>query len=194
MKDIKLFKSNLRDKYKGMRGRMDIEDKRIIDEKITSKVVNLAEYNNTKIILIYISKNIEVSTYDIIRDAWSKGKNIGVPKCNIENMSMEFYYINSFDDVERGAFGLYEPINHKCSVVDNFSDSICIVPGFCFDVFGYRLGYGHGYYDRFLSGFTGIKIGVCYNEYVKTRLPRGRYDKPIDILVTDRYIKNISKQ
>lgn len=194
MRNVRLFKSHLRDKYKTMRMNMNRDVKKIMDDKISNKIIDLTEYKNSEKVLTYISKDIEVSTLEIIKDAWRKNKNVGAPRCNIQEKSMQFYCINSFDDLEKCTFGLYEPASDKCGVIKDFSNSICIVPGFCFDSFGYRLGYGYGYYDRFLPEFKGSKIGICYSEYIKFKLPRGIYDKPVDILVTDKYTKNMCKR
>ena len=61
--------------------------------------------------------------------------------------------------------------------------------GWGFDLDGYRLGYGKGYYDRFLSRYPGVTAGVCYTACLKTQLPHGRYDRRADILVTEKFIK-----
>ena len=66
--------------------------------------------------------------------------------------------------------------------------SACL-PGLGFDLDGYRLGYGKGYYDRFLSRYPGVTAGVCYTACLKTQLPHGRYDRRADILVTEKFIK-----
>ena len=108
---------------------------------------------------------------------------------------MEFYYLRSFDeDLESGAFGVLEPKIGRCEKMTDFSNSICIVPGLAFDNEGYRLGYGKGYYDRFLCNYPGVKIGICYASCVKRELPHGFYDVPVGILVTDRYLHRVKLQ
>ena len=64
--------------------------------------------------------------------------------------------------------------------------AVCFVPGLVYDRSGYRLGYGKGFYDRYLSAFTGGKIGVVYSDYVIGSVPRGRYDVTVDILLTEK--------
>ena len=192
MRNLKEFKINLRKKYRAIRENMDPEEKKTMDSRILYKLNLLNEYRRSKIVLTYISKSIEVSTIEIIKDAWGQGKRVAAPRCNMEDKSMDFYYINSMEDLEKAAFGLYEPIVEKCEIYKSFAEGVCIIPGFCFDQNGYRLGYGHGYYDRFLQRFKGIKLGICYSNCIKFYLPRGRFDKPVDILVTDRYIKRIT--
>lgn len=77
-----------------------------------------------------------------------------------------------------------EPDVNKCKEVDDFSKSICIVPAIAYDKFGYRLGYGKGYYDRFLSAYHGICIGVQYDELVCEKLFIDKYDVPVDYIIT----------
>ena len=101
---------------------------------------------------------------------------------------MNMHLIESMDDLKDGAYGILEP-DASLPILQNTSDAVCIVPAFCNDYRGYRVGYGGGYYDRYLSGFEGVKIGVNYSDCVRPRLMGGRYDVPIDILVTDRYIR-----
>lgn len=191
MRNLKLFKIDLRKKYRAIRENMNPKEKKFMDERILHKLSSLSEYKRNRDILVYVSKKIEVSTYEIMCDAWKKGKRVAVPRCNTDDRSMDFYYIRSMEDLEKGAFGLYEPIKEKCEIYKTFLGGLCIVPGFCFDQNGYRLGYGHGYYDRFLQKFRGIKVGICYSNCMKFYLPKGKYDRPVDILVNDKYIKRI---
>ena len=90
-------------------------------------------------------------------------------------------------------FGILEP-NENLPILHDTRDAICIVPAFCNDFRGYRVGYGGGYYDRYLSSFSGAKIGVNFSDCVRPRLISGRYDVPVDLLVTDRYIRRCTQQ
>lgn len=80
-----------------------------------------------------------------------------------------------------------EPNTDKCEILSDFSDSVCLVPGLAFDREGYRIGFGKGYYDRFLLNFSGLTVGMCYNKCIEDNLPRGYYDCPVDILITEKY-------
>ena len=104
---------------------------------------------------------------------------------------MNMHIIRSMDDLQSGAYGILEP-KADLPILRETGNAICIVPGFCNDYRGYRVGYGGGYYDRYLSGFQGAKIGVNYSDCVRPRLLGGRYDVPIDVLVTDKYIRRCS--
>lgn len=187
--DIRQIKTGLRDKYKTLRREMSPEQKEEADRRIRERVLSLYQYRQVSMLLTYVSTAIEVDTKEIIRQAWADGKTVCVPRCREEERLMDFYEITSFDQLGKGTFGVLEPLPEKCRKVARFDDSICLVPGLGFDHFGFRLGYGKGYYDRFLSRYEGFKVGICYNECISHRLPRGRYDVPIDLLATPRFLK-----
>ncbi|MEG2597572.1 MAG: 5-formyltetrahydrofolate cyclo-ligase, partial [Oscillospiraceae bacterium] len=117
-----------------------------------------------------------------------------VPRCTPGKIDMKFYVIDSFNRLTAGAFGVLEPSPAQCAELRDFKGSVCVLPGLGFDLQGFRLGYGKGYYDRFLSKYTGKNIGVCYNVCLKTLLPHGRYDKMINILVTEKFVKRFRAQ
>lgn len=190
-KNMKEFKIQLRKKYRSIRENMDLKIKNIWDNKILKKVTALSKYKNCDMLFTYVSKDIEVDTIEIIKRAWQDGKKVAVPACNKETLEMNFYLINSMDDLEKGAFGLLEPKKDICEKAEETENTICIIPGFSFDQEGFRLGYGYGYYDRFLQNFKGTKIGLCYNNCMTIRLPHGRYDCSVNVLVTNAFIKEI---
>lgn len=192
IRNIKLFKTKLRAKFRAYRESLDKNKKQLMDEKILKKILFLSAYKLSGVIFTYVSKDIEVDTYKLMEKCWEDGKKVAVPKCVTKNKSMHFYIINSFGDLEKSTFGLLEPVVSKCERVTDFSQGLCIVPGFCFDAEGFRLGYGYGYYDRFLQKFKGSTLGICYSESIVTKLPHGRFDRPVDILLTDGYIKEVN--
>ena len=192
--DIRRIKSELRQGYKTKRADMSEKIKLEMDSEIQSRFLTLRQYIYCKTVFTYVSKDIEVDTLSIIRAAWANGKRVAVPRCVTETREMDFFYITNMSDLEEGAFGVLEPIADKCEKVTDFSKGLCIVPGLSFDAEGYRLGYGKGYYDRFLSKFQGDTVGLCYSNCIKWKLPHGYYDKPVDLIVTDRYIRRTGKK
>lgn len=161
------------------------------NSQITKRVLSLREYKSSGILFIYISKDIEVNTEQIIKAAFADGKSVAVPKCIPEQREMDFYIIEDFSQLESGFYGLMEPVPEKCERVTDFSEGLCIVPGLGFDRSGYRLGFGMGYYDRFLPRFGGDTAGICYSQCICAQLPHGYYDKRVSVIVTEEYIKNI---
>ncbi len=188
MKNVQKLKASLRQQYRAIRSSMSEEEKKLCSRRILARLTGLYQYRNADIIITYVSKNPEVDTWHLIQRAFSDGKKVAVPKCRSQG-KMDFYLISSQDDLEVSTFGIFEPKVNQCERLDVFENCFCIVPGMAFDASGYRLGYGGGYYDRFLSVFPGATAGLCYSRCVKWSLPRGYYDKPVDVLVTDRYFR-----
>ena len=192
IRDLRQEKNRLRNQYKSIRKSYDPYYKSTMDKYIFRRITGIYQYKSAEVILTYVSKELETDTIRLIKRAWADGKRVAVPKCIDGTRLMKFYYINSFYQLEKSSFGVSEPKEKLCEKLDTVPDnSICIVPGMAFDSSGYRLGYGKGYYDRFLSGYKGLKVGICYSDCIKWALPRGKYDRPVDILITDRFFRVI---
>lgn len=192
MKNIKEVKKNLRAQYRQYRERMNPVKKSQHDAAILSRFLSLREYENVRTVFTYVSKPIEVDTTMLIRSVLESGRKVAVPLCFPETCKMKFYEIHSLEELADGAYGVLEPVPQNSGpALESTENSLCIVPGFSFDSQGYRLGYGKGYYDRFLSNFKGTTVGFCYAGCVKLDLPHGFYDRPVDILITEKYIHRI---
>jgi 5-formyltetrahydrofolate cyclo-ligase len=187
--DIRQLKTKLREKYRTIRAEMSTEQREDCDARIAERVFRLWQYRRAKQVLAYVSTPIEVDTRRIIRRALADGKRVAVPRCIPNTRQMEFYYIESLEELAPGSFGVEEPEPNGDRLVTDFSEGLCIIPAFCYDFDGYRLGYGKGYYDRFLPKFGGSLIGICYSACVRRRLPHGRFDRPAELLVTENYIR-----
>lgn len=171
-------KEFLRKKYKEKRD--NIKNKVTKDNLIYQKVINNKDILFSKTLLIYISINSEVDTIKII-NYFLNTKNIAVPKI-IDN-NMYFCYITNLNDLTPGKYNIPEPTNEN--IVTDFDNSICIVPGICYDKENYRIGYGKGYFDRFLSKNKIKTIGLCYKECMIEKIDNDKYDYKIDEVITD---------
>ena len=187
--DIRPLKNELREQSKAFRREMSPELKRHHDEAIRARVTGLWQYRSCKTLLTYVSTAIEVDTRRIIERALADGKQVAVPRCVPGTRDMEFYLIRGLDELEPGTFGVLEPRPDPARLVKDFSSGLCLIPALCYDWHGYRLGYGKGYYDRFLANFGGHMVGICYSECVRRKLPHGRFDRPAELLVTERYLR-----
>ena len=118
---------------------------------IAKKVINQLEFIATSTIYIYIDYRQEVSTQSIIETAWQLNKTVAVPK--IIEGEMKFYKIDSFDELVPGAFGILEPISNKCMTTN---EGLMIMPGVVFDANCHRIGYGKGFYDRYLKMYPQL--------------------------------------
>lgn len=192
--DIRPVKAGLRDKYRQRRLALSAEQKAARDRAVAARVLALWQYRRCRTLLIYVSTPIEVDTHALIVQALADGKTVAVPRCVPGTRQMEFYCINGLEELEKGSFGVLEPAPNPQNRLTDFSESLCIVPAFSYDWCGFRLGYGKGYYDRFLSRYTGTMIGICYADCVQPRLPHGRFDRPVELLVTDRYLRRTANR
>ena len=119
--DLRVIKTRLRDQSKQYRREMSKEDKAERDLKICRRFQSLYQYRQAKTILCYTSKAIEVDTYRIIQDALDAGKQVAVPRCIDGTRLMRFYLIRSLEDLEKGTFGVMEPIVAQCQELTDFS-------------------------------------------------------------------------
>ena len=189
--DIRQYKTELRDAIKEERRNMDPEEKQRLDAGVARNVFRLYQYRSAKTVLVYVSTAIEVDTYKIIEGAWRDGKRVAVPRCIPGTRLMEFHYIESFDDLSPGSFGVPEP-DESLPTVEDFTGCLMLLPALSIDYLGYRLGYGKGYYDRYMSRFNGACAGICYSGCIRRHMYHGRFDRPVDVIVTEKWIKDIT--
>lgn len=180
------MKNELRGKYRRLR--KEIENKAEKDFEICRSFLNSDLYKNAQLILCYSSLDDEISTQAIIEKTLDDGKILALPACLDLSGNMDFYIINSADELKSGCFGIKEPDTDKCTVLSDYSSSVCIVPAFCYDRNGFRLGYGKGYYDKFLKKFTSVSAGLCYNSFIEDKLPADKFDIPVDFIITENNI------
>lgn len=164
--------------------RRNIDNKKEADEIICRNLLNTDFYKNADTVLFYAALDDEINIDECIKTALLQGKKVALPVCLDDNGNMKFYYITSLNDIKKGFFSVREPDTDICKEVTDFNGSICIVPAISYDKKGYRLGYGKGYYDRFLKKFTFISIGLCYNELIMDALPTDEYDISVDYIIT----------
>lgn len=140
-----------------------------------------SEFRSAKTVLCYVSYNGEVDTLKLLSDIL-KEKTLLVPYCIDDDGNMIAVKITSIDDLEKGMYGILEPKNPLPFPKEKID--LVIVPGVAFSTDGYRLGYGKGYYDRFLSDITPYKLGVCKKELLLEKLPHDKYDIKMDDVLT----------
>lgn len=173
-------------KRKSLSKREAEEKSRIIMEKLFS----LNEFKGSKNIMFYVSFNNEAGTIEIIKELLiKKEKNVLVPYVDTDKM-IQISKIGSFDDLEPKTFGILEPKKNKIKNFDIDKLDLVIVPGIVFDKNGHRIGYGYGYYDKFLGKLNknAVKIGLCYDFQLIDKIPEEKHDVPMDILITEKIV------
>lgn len=184
--DIRPRKALLRSQAIKWREGLSKAGKQQIDFKIQTQIQTLWIYRNARTVLVYCAKDLEIDTKFLIERSWKAGKIVAAPRCVPGTSRMEFYRITDFSQLEKGAFGVMEPKPADYALIRDFSDSVCIVPALACDKQGHRLGYGKGYYDRFLSAFGGKSICPQYSQFVMDSIPCGKFDRKVDMIITEK--------
>lgn len=181
-----ILKSEIFERRKSL-SREEVKEKsRIIKEKLNS----MPEFKKSKNILTYVSFNNEVDTINIINGLLTKNeKKVLVPYVDKDKV-IQISKINSFDDLEPKTFGILEPKRNKIKKFDIDKLDLVIVPGIAFDKNGHRIGYGHGYYDRFLEKIKKdtAKIALAFDFQIVDKIPEERHDVPVDVVVTEKRV------
>jgi len=162
--------------------RKKINDKETKEKIILNKLLNHPKIKESKNVLVYISTDEEVSTINLITELLKQNKSIYAPK--VVGKIILFYKIESLNSLIKGKFNILEPISENLFQNDGYS--VIIVPGLLFDKNNNRIGYGGGYYDRFLKDNILYKIGVCFSNFVVDNLECENYDIKMDEIITER--------
>ncbi len=195
--EIRAKKNEIRAQYKERRAAIPAKEKQIRDEKICSLFLSSITYRYAKLLLMYAPTGDEIDIMPIARQALADGKAVAFPRCRPAECRMDYHFIQNEQELLPGAYGILEP-DASLPLYDPKNDDpayahpVCIVPGLVFDTDGYRIGYGKGYYDRYLVDFSGVRIGAVYSDFVLPRLIRGRFDLAVDVLVTEKGVKAVA--
>lgn len=153
---------------------------KIASKQIHKKIKQISEFRNAQGIGCYYPIGSEVLTQDIMLEALSEGKDVFLPKVDGKNLS--FRKISGFESLEKGSFDIMEP-KDDCPVAEQLD--IVIVPAVGVSPNGIRLGYGHGYYDRFLSSAKSTAIAINFQKQVVKSIPSTEHDVKMDWVVTE---------
>ncbi len=156
--------------------------------RITQLLYALPEWRQSNVVALTVSAPFEVDTWSIIRHAWMNGKKVCVPKCEPLTKEMQFYLLSDFQELEKVYAGIYEPIIDKTSAISCECIDFMIVPGLLFNKNGYRIGFGGGYYDRFLPNFTGYTVSLAFSFQLSDDIPVEVHDLPVQKIVTDEFV------
>ena len=157
--------------------------------KIKNNLFSFNQYKKAKTIMFFVSFNSEVNTHEMIKDAL-KSKTVVVPK--VVNHEIEPSIIIDFESLVHGKFGVLEPIETMRVAYKNIE--LVLVPGIVFDKRGHRIGYGYGYYDKFLKKVPkAFKIGLAFDFQVIDKIPKEQYDMPVDLIITEERVIKCEK-
>lgn len=171
------------------RDRMSKEERACADGKIYDKLIRLPVLKEKSIFLCYVNFRSEVDTIRLISWLFENNKRVFVPR--VEGEDMDFYEIHSLSELQEGYWGILEPIGNsdRRYIADEelIKDTLMILPGAAFDKSGNRIGYGKGYYDRYLAkNPINDKIGICYHLQLFEKIEADEFDKKISMVVTEQ--------
>ena len=156
------------------------ELREISSEKIHQNLKKISAYTNSQNIACYFPIGSEVDTHDIMLDVLEQGKSLLLPKIIGDNI--EFHIVSNLEKLEKGRFEIMEP-KDSCEITKKID--CVLIPTVGVSKSGVRLGYGHGYYDRFLSSTDAMKISLTYSKQIVKSIPSDSHDVKIDWIVTE---------
>lgn len=181
-----LGKKEIRAEVKKRRREADEETLHEKSLQILECFRQLSAYKDASLLLAYVDAKREVETRLLMRCAWDDGKKVAVPRVDGDGI-MHFYYLRSLKDLEPGAFGIMEP-RADCRICEP-EEGLLLMPGVAFDEQGHRVGYGGGYYDRYLEKHPHlIHIALAFEFQIFPEVPSEKHDICPDLIVTENRI------
>ena len=179
-----MTKQEMRAAVKAKRAQIPPEEKERRDRAIVQQIAASGVFASASSLLIYAPQKGEINLLPLIKLARQKGIPVGFPRCDTQSTTITFYALEPEKKLIRGAYQIAEPPLDAplCPIDEN---TLCILPGLTFDPLGGRLGYGKGYYDRFLESFPGVRAAAIYESLLVKRVPTEAHDRPVALLFTE---------
>ena len=178
-------KQALRRELLALRSQRNEAERAACSATIARHVIESDCFENARVILCYAPVRGEVDPRPIATAAWALGKTVAFVRSNPEDCTLTFCTLSSLDELTTGAYRIPEP-PADAPILKNFDGALCVVPALAFDRRGFRLGYGKGYYDRFLADFEGSAIGLCYSRLLQDALPTDPHDRAVGAIFTEK--------
>jgi len=181
-----LTKKEIRQQVLKMRRDMTEEQVMELSELICNKIRETAAYKEAEKICLYMPIDNEVDVTMLAHQAWTEGKSLWLPKTN--GTVMDFFKFDQDTSFVTGAYGMLEPVSEEVLEMDG--RTLVLMPGVAFSYEGGRIGYGGGYYDKYLHGHTECKtIAVCYGFQILDELPLEEHDVKPDMIICENALE-----
>ena len=184
---VNIQKAALRKYLLEKRDATSAELRNISSEMIHQNLKQISSFTNSQNIACYFPIGSEINTYDIMLDILEQNKNLLLPR--IVNDNLQFYIVSNLEKLEKGNFEIMEP-KDSCKKAEKID--CVLIPTVGVSKSGVRLGYGKGYYDRFLSLIDAVKISLTYSKQIVKSIPNDSHDIKIDLIITEDEIIKIS--
>ena len=178
-------KKRLRALLKERRAALDTAQKKEWDSAIVEQIAASEQYRRASAILLYAPLSGEINLLPLARLARKDGKAIAFPRCDTSSCTITFYRLEQRERLVAGAYGIFEP-PATAAPCEPDETTLCILPALSFDPRGARLGYGKGYYDRFLKDFPGVAVGAVYQSMILKHVPTEAHDHCVSMLFTEK--------
>lgn len=187
-------KRQIRTEILERRNMLTAEEREKAEVTILKSLSTLSEFENANTIASFVSFRNEIEMQTINQSILSSGKKLVLPLIDMTLKTMHFHQVDNLESLVKNSYGILEPNPEEHPQVPFEDIELVLTPGVAFDLFGYRLGYGGGFYDRF---FTSLKkaipsIGIAFECQVVSKLPTDAYDQKIQKLLTETGLKNFT--
>ena len=181
-------KEALRERVLTLRSNMEVEDWRVKSDQIISSLKKTDIYKAAKTTHVYISMNerFEVCTDKLIEDLLDSDKRVVVPITNFDSLTLSHSEITSISDLKKNKWGVSEPA--EISPVKVSELDLIIVPMVAADRSRNRLGYGKGFYDRFLAQAGAKKVGLIFDAFLFDEIPTEEFDEKLDVIISEEEV------
>ncbi|UZR94303.1 5-formyltetrahydrofolate cyclo-ligase [Chondrinema litorale] len=181
-------KEELRKKMLALRAKLSLSEMKELSEKICKTLEQLVAKENPQVVHVFIPFKNEPDILPFLDFLLEKEKQVIAPK-TLRNRQLEHYHYSGFNDLEQGLFKTLYPAN---GLKYEGKIDMILVPGLAFDRYGYRLGYGGGYYDTFLDTYpNAVKVGIVYPFQLVKKVPVETHDAKMNLIVTGSETVNL---
>ena len=188
-------KKDLRRKMLIKRSKLPLDKRNILSKTISGLLYETEYYKKAETIMAFINFGSEINTRYMVEDSINLGKSIVIPITIPETKELKISRLLDYSELEIGFYNILTPKKEFLRFLDPSTIDLILVPGLIFAEDGYRIGYGGGYYDRFLSKIDPSvpKIGIGFDLQIQDKVPTDKYDIPVDFMLTEKGLRKINK-
>ena len=182
--DISEKKGLARQEFLAKRQSLACEAVKEKSARLCAEIFEFTVKMNADAVLLFYPIKKEPDLRELVKKLTSCGISVGFPITRKDIVSLDFREVYDVSEMSRGAYGICEPSENMPRI--NITErSLCVVPALAFDRCGARLGYGKGYYDRFLSEFCGKSAGAIFSDFLVEQLPTDKFDVCVNTIITE---------
>ena len=181
----KMTKNDLRQRLKARRDAISAEDRASASRQIAQRIAASDQLANADLLLLYAPKGSELDLLSLVEVANSRGLPVAFPVCDPTTCTLTFHILEPTAELIMGQYGIPTP-PADAPIATPTAHTLCILPGLSFSPDGSRIGYGKGYYDRYLKNFPGIVVGALCSHMLCRDIPTEAHDLPVSLLFTER--------